>query len=61
MPASVPPATITSASPRRITSAASPMACVPAAQAVVTVLEWPSSPSWMVRFPAAMFGSIFAR
>ena len=37
IPASVPPVTITSASPRRITSAASPIACVLAAQAVTHV------------------------
>ena len=37
-PASVPPATMISASPRRITLAASPRAWVPAAQAVTTVL-----------------------
>src|SRR5439155_282804 len=34
---SVPPATMTSAAPRRITSAASPIAWFPAAQAVTTV------------------------
>ena len=32
-----PPAIMTSAAPRRITSTASPIACVPAAQAVLTV------------------------
>ena len=35
--ASAPPATITSAAPRRITSVASPRAVVPPAQAVATV------------------------
>jgi len=35
---STPPASIRSAAPRRIASVASPIACVPAAQAVTVVL-----------------------
>jgi hypothetical protein len=37
--ASVPPAIMTSAAPRRIASDASPIACAPAAQAVMIVEE----------------------
>ena len=43
--ASTPPQSITSAAPRRMTSAASPMACVPVAQAETTVLIGPRAPA----------------
>ncbi len=42
---SVPPATITSASPSAIRRAASPMACAPVEQAVTTALLGPFSPN----------------
>ena len=45
MQASVPPARITSARPWRISSAASPMACDPVAQADTTAKLSPTTPS----------------
>ena len=53
--ASVPPATITSASPHWIARTASPMECVPVAQAVTTLIHFPFSPKWIATFPAAIF------
>jgi len=47
MPASEPPASITSAAPRRIISAASPMALVPEAHAVTMLMLGPRAPSRM--------------
>ena len=52
--ASVPPATITSASPCWIERNASPMECVPVAHAVTTLMHFPLRPNWMETFPAAM-------
>ena len=56
MPASAPPATITSASPRRIISLASPMAWPPVAQADTVVKFGPVIPNWMAIWPAPMLG-----
>jgi hypothetical protein len=56
--ASAPPARITSACPRRITSAASPIAWLPAAQAVVVQLRGPPRPSSIDTCAAAMFAII---
>ena len=52
--ASVPPATITSASPYWIARNASPIQWVPEAQAVTTFVHFPFSPSWIEIFPAAI-------
>ena len=54
MLASVPPATITSASPYWMARKASPMEWVPVAQAVTTLMHLPLSPNWMATFPAAI-------
>ena len=53
--ASQPPASMTSASPRRIISAASPMAWPEDAQALVVEKFGPSAPNVMAATPAAMF------
>ncbi len=53
-PASVPPAIITSAAPRRMTAAASPMPWLPDAQAVTTHELGPRSPSCIETCPADM-------
>ncbi len=55
MHASAPPATITSLRPWRMRSAASPIACTPVAQALVTEKLGPRRPSAIVVWPAAMF------
>ncbi len=54
MLASVPPATITSASPYWMERNASPMEWVPVAHAVTTLMHFPLRPNWMETFPAAM-------
>ena len=54
MLASVPPATITSASPYWMERKASPMEWVPVAQAVTTLMHLPLRPNWMATFPAAI-------
>ena len=54
-PASVPPAIITSAAPRRMTAAASPMPWLPDAQAVTTHELGPRRPSCIETWPADMF------
>ena len=54
-PASVPPASITSAAPRRMRAAASPMPWLPEAHAVTTHDEGPRRPSSMETCPADMF------
>ena len=51
MPASVPPATMRSASPRRIVSQASPIAWAPVAQADTVAKFGPSMPNWMATWP----------
>jgi len=51
--ASAAPASITSAAPRRIISAASPMAFVPEAQAVARDMFGPRAPTRMAMLPAA--------
>ena len=56
MPASVPPASITSASPRRIVSQASPMAWPPVAQAETIAKFGPRAPVLMATCPAATLG-----
>jgi len=56
--ASVPPARITSASPRCRMRVASPIECVEAAQAVTTVELGPRSPKLMATWAAAMLGMI---
>ena len=53
MAASEPPAIITSASPRRITSLASPSACADAAQAVQVAMFGPFAPYRIDTWPAA--------
>ena len=58
MPASQPPPSTTSATPRRMASAASPMPWLPAAHAVITVEVYPLRPKSRLTFAAAMFGSI---
>ena len=52
--ASVPPATITSASPCWMERNASPMEWVPVAHAVTTLMHFPLRPNWIETFPAAM-------
>ena len=52
--ASVPPARITSAWPRRIDSAASPTAVEPVAQAETGAKFWPRRPSWIAIWPLAV-------
>ncbi len=56
--ASAPPATITSASPRAISRAASPMACAPVEQAVTTAWLGPLSPCRMETCPEARLMSM---
>ena len=56
--ASAPPESITSASPRRITATASPIALVPEAQAVTTARLGPRKPISMASVPPAVSGSI---
>ena len=56
MPASDEPAIITSASPRRIISHASPRAWPPVAQAEETAKLGPRAPKTMAAWPAARFG-----
>ena len=56
MSASVPPAIMTSASFRAMKRDASPMACAPAAHAVVAHAIGPRAPVRMETQPAAMFG-----
>ena len=53
--ASVPPASIMVALPRRIISVASPMQWAPVAQAVTTVRFGPRRPNMMLTWPLAMF------
>ena len=53
----VPPASITSASPRRMISAASPMAWLLAAQAVRQLMFGPWASNRLARWPAGMLGS----
>ena len=52
--ASVPPATITSASPTWMDLYASPIDCVPVAHAVTTLILFPRRPNAIETFPAAM-------
>ena len=52
--ASAPPATITSASPRRIDLPASPMQCVEVVHAVTIAMFGPLAPSRIERLPAIM-------
>src|SRR6478609_3365769 len=52
MPASAPPATITSASSRRMISLASPRAWPPVAHADTVVKLGPVIPNWMAIWPA---------
>ena len=54
--ASAPPAIMTSASPRSMIREASPMACAPAAQAVVAHAIGPRAPTRIDTQPAAMLG-----
>ena len=54
--ASVPPASMASASPRWMARKASPMAWAPAAQAVVGEAMGPRAPVRMETQPAAMLG-----
>ena len=54
MELSVPPATMTSASPCWMARMASPMEWVPVAQAVTTFRLLPFKPNWIDTFPAAM-------
>ena len=54
MQLSVPPATMTSASPCWIARIASPMEFVPDAHAVTTLMFFPFKPNWMDTFPAAI-------
>ena len=56
MPASVPPASITEASPRRMVSHASPMAWPPVAQADETAKFGPRAPVDIAIWPAPMLG-----
>ena len=56
MPASVPPAIIISASPRRMISQASPRAWPPVAQADETEKFGPVIPNEMATWPAATLG-----
>ena len=56
--ASVPPASITSARPSRIASAASPIAMLEAAHAVHSDSKGPLVPSSIETQPAPMFGMI---
>ena len=56
MLASVPPATITSASSRRIVLNASPTAWLPVAQALATAMFGPSAPSAIATSPDAESG-----
>ena len=56
MPASVPPAIIVSASPRRIVSEASPIAWPPVAQADTVVKFGPVIPKLIAICPAPTFG-----
>jgi hypothetical protein len=58
MPASVPPANMTSARPRRMASAASPMAMFEAAHAVHSEVSGPRVPSSMETQAAPMLGMI---
>ena len=57
-PASVLPASMASAAPRRIISIASPMALLPVAQAVEIAMLGPRSPKSMATLPAGLSGSI---
>ena len=56
MPASAPPATMMSASPRRMISLASPSAWPPVAQADTVVKFGPVIPNWIAIWPAPMLG-----
>ena len=56
--ASAPPASMTSASPRRMIAAASPSAWPAVAQALATAKFVPFAPVWMAIMPASMSGSI---
>ena len=56
--ASVPPANMTSARPILIASAASPIAMLDAAQAVLSDIKGPFVPSSIETHPAPMFGMI---
>ena len=58
IPASVPPASIASARPSRIASAASPIAMFDAAQAVHCDDRGPRVPRYIETQPAPMFGMI---
>jgi hypothetical protein len=58
IPASVPPASMTSARPRRIASRASPTAMFEAAHAVHSDVKGPRVPSSMETQAAPMFGMI---
>ena len=58
IPASVPPANMTSARPSRIASIASPMAMFEAAHAVHSDVSGPRVPSSMETQAAPMFGMI---
>ena len=53
--ASVPPASIISASPYWIYLNASPIECVPVAHAVTMFKHLPLQPNWIATFPAAIF------
>ena len=53
----VPPESMTSASPRRMISAASPIAWLLAAQAVRQLRFGPWALNMLARWPAGMFGS----
>src|SRR5262249_30225406 len=56
----VPPESITSASPRRMISTASPIACELAAQAVRQLALGPRAPKRLARWPAGVPGSCSA-
>ena len=57
---SVEPATAAMTSPRRISSAASPMLCVPVEQAVTMHMFGPRMPVSMAIWPEAVSGSMLA-
>ncbi len=59
MSVSPPPASIARASPRRMMSAAVPMASVPAAQAVQVAVTGPRRPSSIDTWPAPMFATLW--
>ena len=58
MTASAPPATASGTRPDATSRAALPMACVPAAHAVVTVSQGPVRPNFIETAAAAAFGII---